>query len=106
MEAIAERWKDTPKKQEAASTCPEDKEEADVKPVASVSGTKGKKNPTLLLAELLQIEGEIAVMQYDTGATARWCPPPLPKAGSHCGKARPLHEFPHGAVHCDGPDAR
>ena len=70
MEAIAERWKDTPKKQEAASTCPEDKEEADIKPVASVSGTKGKKKTTLLLAELLQIDGEIAVMQYDTGATA------------------------------------
>ena len=38
--------------------------------MASVSGIKGKKNPTLLLAELLQIEGEMAVMQYDTGATA------------------------------------
>ena len=38
--------------------------------MASVSGVKGKKNPTLLLAELLQIEGNMAVMQYDTGATA------------------------------------
>ena len=38
--------------------------------MASVSEIKGKKNPTLLLAELLQIEGEMAVMQYDTGATA------------------------------------
>ena len=70
MEAIAERWKNKPKGQEAASASPEVREEVDVKPVTSVCGTKGKKNPTLLLAELLQIEGEMAVMQYDTGATA------------------------------------
>ena len=70
MEAIADRWRDKPKRQEAALTCSEVGEEADVKPVASVSGIKGKKNPTLLLSELLQIEGNLAVMQYDTGATA------------------------------------
>ena len=70
MEAIAERWRDKPKRQEAASASPEVGQEVDVKPVASVSSTRGKKNPTLLLAELLQIEGEMAVMQYDTGATA------------------------------------
>ena len=70
MEAIAERWRDKPRKQEAASAGAEVGEEADVKPVASISGTKGKKNPTLLLSELLQIEGNLAVMQYDTGATA------------------------------------
>ena len=70
MEAIAERWRDKPKRQEAASACPEVGEEVDTQPVASVPGVKGKKNPTLLLAELLQIEGNMAVMQYDTGATA------------------------------------
>ena len=70
MEAIADRWRDKPKRQEAASACSEVGEKADVKPVASVSGIKGKKNPTLLLSELLQIEGNLAVMQYDTGATA------------------------------------
>ena len=70
MEVIAERWRDKPKKQEAASTSPEVESKASVKPVASVPGTKGKKNPTLLLAELLRIEGEMAVVQYDTGATA------------------------------------
>ena len=53
-----------------ASASPEVGDEVEVWPMASVSGTKGKKNPTLLLAELLQIEGEMAVMQYDTGATA------------------------------------
>ena len=58
------------KRQEAASVRSEVREEADIKPVASVSRVKGKKNPTLLLAELLQIEGNMAVMQYDTGATA------------------------------------
>ena len=31
---------------------------------------KGRKNPTLLLAEMLEIEGELGVMHYDTGATA------------------------------------
>ena len=70
MEAIAERWRDKPKRQEAASASPEVGQEVDVKPVASVSSTRGKKNPTLLLAELLQIEEKMAVMQYDTGATA------------------------------------
>ena len=70
MEAIAERWRDKPKGQEAASAGTEVGKEAEVKPVASVSGTKGTKKPTMLLAELLQIEGEMAVMQYDTGATA------------------------------------
>ena len=70
MEAIAERWRDKPKREEAASTCPEAGQEADIKPMASVPGIKGKKNPTLLLAELLQIEGNMAVMQYDTEATA------------------------------------
>ena len=58
MEAIAERWRDKPKRQEAASACSEVGEEVDVKPVASVSGIKGKKNPTLLLSKLLQIRGE------------------------------------------------
>ena len=53
MEAIAERWRDKPKKTEAAPTNPEVKSETSVKPVASIPGTKGKKNPTLLLAELL-----------------------------------------------------
>ena len=70
MEAIAERWRDKPKRPEAASARPEVGEQVDIKPIASVSGIKGKKNPTLLLAELLQIEGNLAVMQYDTGATA------------------------------------
>ena len=70
MEAIAERWRDKPKRLEAVSDSSEVGEEVDVKPVASVSGVKGKKNPTLLLSELLQIEGNLAVMQYDTGATA------------------------------------
>ena len=70
MEAIAERWRDKPKGQEAASAGTEVGKEAEVKPVASVPGTKGRKKPTMLLAELLQIEGEMAVMQYDTGATA------------------------------------
>ena len=70
MEAIAERWRDKPKRLEAASVHSEVGEEVDIKPVASVSEVKGKKNPTLLLAELLQIEGNMAVMQYDTGATA------------------------------------
>ena len=70
MEAIAERWRDKPKRQEAASICSEVREEVDAKPVASFSGVKGKKNPTLLLTELLQIEGNMAVMQYNTGATA------------------------------------
>ena len=70
MEAIAESWRDKPKKQQAASTSPKVESKASVKPVASVPGTKGKKNPTLLLAELLRIEGEMAVVQYDTGATA------------------------------------
>ena len=69
MEAIANRWRDKPKNV-ADSVCPEAKEEAGVKPVASVSGTQGKKNPTLLLAEMLHIEGGLAVMHYDTGATA------------------------------------
>ena len=67
MEAIAERWRDKPRKQEVASASPEVRDEVEVRPMASVSGIKGKKNPTLLLAELLQIEGEMAVMQYDTG---------------------------------------
>ena len=70
MEAIAERWRDKLRKQEVASASPEVRDEVEVRPMASVSGIKGKKNPTLLLAELLQIEGEMAVMQYDTGATA------------------------------------
>ena len=69
MEAIANRWRDKPKNV-ADSVGPEAKEEAGVKPVASVSGTQGKKNPTLLLAEMLHIEGGLAVMHYDTGATA------------------------------------
>ena len=70
MDAIAERWRDKPKGQEAASAGTEVGKEAEVKPMASVSGTKCTKKPTMLLAELLQIEGEMAVMQYDTGATA------------------------------------
>ena len=64
MEAIAERRRNKPKGQEAASASPEVGKEVDVKPVASVSGIKGKKKPTMLLAELLQIEGEMAVLQY------------------------------------------
>ena len=70
MEAIAERWEDKPKTIEATSASSEVESETSVKPVASIPGTKGKKNPTLLLAELLRIEGEMAVVQYDTGATA------------------------------------
>ena len=70
VEAIAERWRDKPKKMETAPTSPEVESETSVKPVSSIPGTKGKKNPTLLLAELLGIEGEMAVVQYDTGATA------------------------------------
>ena len=70
MEAIADRWRSKPKKTEAASVNPEVESKASVKPLASVPGTKGKKNPTLLLAELLRVEGEMAVVQYDTGATA------------------------------------
>ena len=53
-----------------ASTNPKVEDEASVKSVVSVPGAKGKKNPTLLLAELLRIEGDMAVVQYDTGATA------------------------------------
>ena len=53
MEAIAEGWGDKPKKIEAAPANPEVENETRVKPVASIPGTKGKKNPTLLLAELL-----------------------------------------------------
>ena len=70
METIAERWEDKPRTIEAASASSEVESETSVKPVASIPGTKGKKNPTLLLAELLRIEGEMAVVQYDTGATA------------------------------------
>ena len=70
MEAIAKRWRSKPKKSGAASANPEVKAEASIKPLASVPGTKGKKHPTLLLAELLRVEGEMAVGQYDTGATA------------------------------------
>ena len=40
-----------------------------IKPSAFVPGTKSKKHPTLLLAEQLRIEGELAVVQYDMGAT-------------------------------------
>ena len=53
MEAIAERWRDKPKRVEAASIATEAEVEVGVRPLASVPGTKGKKNPTLLLAELL-----------------------------------------------------
>ena len=70
MEAIAERCRDKPKQEETASASPEAVEDASAKPVASVSGIKGRSKPTLLLAELLQIEGSMAVMQYHTGATA------------------------------------
>ena len=70
MEAIAKRWRSKPKKSGAASANPEVKAEASIKPLASVPGTKGKKHPTLLLAELLRVEGEMAVGQYDMGATA------------------------------------
>ena len=70
MEAIAERWRDKPKQKETASAPPEAMEDAGAKPVSSVSEAKGRMKPTLLLAELLQIEGNMAVMQYDTGATA------------------------------------
>ena len=45
MESIAERWKDKPKRQEAASICSEVGEEVNIKPVPSVSGVKGKKEP-------------------------------------------------------------
>ena len=45
MEAIAERWRDKPKKTEAAPISPEVESEASVKPVASIPGTKGKKTP-------------------------------------------------------------
>ena len=48
---------------------PEAEMDKSVKPSASVPGTKGKKHPTLLLAEQLRVEGEVAVVQYDTGAT-------------------------------------
>ena len=67
MEAIAERWRSKPKKSGVASVNPE--ADASVKPLASVPGIKGKKHPTLLLAEQLRVEGEVAVVQYDTGAT-------------------------------------
>ena len=70
MEAIAERWRSKPKKSGATSIDPEAEAEASVKPLASVPATKGKKHPTLLLAEQLRVEGEVAVVQYDTGATA------------------------------------
>ena len=70
MEAIAERWESKPEKSGAASIDPKTETEASVKPLASVPGTKGKKHPTLLLAEQLRVEGEVAVVQYDTGATA------------------------------------
>ena len=56
MEAIAERCRDKPKQEETASASPEAVEDASARP--------------LLLAKLLQIEGSMAVMQYDTGATA------------------------------------
>ena len=77
MEAIAERWKDKPKQKETASALPEAMEDAGVKPVSSDSGTKGRMKPTLLLAELLQIEGNMEVMQYDTVPQPPWCPPTL-----------------------------
>ena len=70
MEAIAERWKRKPKKPGAASVNLEIEAETSVKPLASVPGTKGKNHPMLLLLDLLRVEGEMAVVQYDTGATA------------------------------------
>ena len=70
MEAIAERCRDKPKQEETASASPEAVEDASAKLVALVSRIKGRSKPTLLLAELLQIEGSMAVMQYDTRATA------------------------------------
>ena len=53
MEAIAERWRSKPKKSGAAFVNLEVEAEGSVKPLASVPGTKGKKHPTLLLAEQL-----------------------------------------------------
>ena len=67
MEAIAERWRSKPKKSGAASIDPEAEAEASVKPLASVPGTKGKKHPTLLLAEQLRVEGEVAVIHMTHG---------------------------------------
>ena len=69
MEAIAERWRSKPKESGAASMDPEAKVDKSVKPSASVPGTKGKKHPTLLLAEQRRVEGEVAIVQYNTGAT-------------------------------------
>ena len=70
MEAIAERWKDKPKEQAATSADPEANDDRGAEPLASAQETKTKKHPTLLLAEQLRIEGEVAIVQYDTGATA------------------------------------
>ena len=71
MEAIAERWKSKPRGSIAASADPEANEDRSTEPPASAqeTKTKTKKHPTLLLAEQLRIEGEVAVVQYDTGAT-------------------------------------
>ena len=75
MEAIAERWKSKPRESGAASMHPEAEKDKGIKPSASTPGTKSKKHPALLLAEQLRIEGEVAIVQYDTGATTLRCPP-------------------------------
>ena len=45
MEAIAERWRDQPKRVEAASITPEAEGEVGVKPLASVPGPKARRTP-------------------------------------------------------------
>ena len=62
--------KNKPKEHAATSTDPEANDDRGAKPPASAQETKTKKHPTLLLAEQLRIEGEVAIVQYDTGATA------------------------------------
>ena len=66
MEAIAERWRDKPKRIGAASLTPKAESDGGIKPLASVPGTKGKKNPTLLLAELLRVEKLSLYMSFLT----------------------------------------
>ena len=66
MEAIADRWRDKPKKIGAAPLPPEAESDGGTKSLASVPGTKGKKNPTLLLAELLRVEKLSLYMSFLT----------------------------------------
>ena len=60
MEAIAERWTDKPRSA-AASVESEAGKESERKPVASVSGVRTQAR-FLLLSEMAEIEGELAVI--------------------------------------------